>query len=278
MLKLPIKDPSIKIIPTSELCDFVATLCDEKQMPENVAQIYKKKNKLKNNVKIEEFSEEITVPQLTDSERKLLKEMKAKECGKSDEPKKKKQKSKLCKEFCLTLNDLKWLNEILVKMRENDDEFKTYLHELIKDSQIVLPENEMQERNPELEARCQRLRKEQETREYEAMTKNVDSVRKHMPEETISYQMKQINRHIIAILQFLFSVVAGFAFGFIGIELIIGQLDFGFRLLLGIMIALTVALAEIYFLAKKLNEEYELPPVQTNKSSPQKTPVKLHKD
>lgn len=67
---------------------------------------------------------------------------------------------------------------------------------------------------------------------------------------------------MIGVAQFIFSVAAGFAFGFIGIELIIGQLDFGFRLLLGVMIALIIALAEIYFLAKHLNEEYEQTPIQ----------------
>lgn len=60
---------------------------------------------------------------------------------------------------------------------------------------------------------------------------------------------------MIAVAQFVFSVIAGFAFGFIGIELIVGSLDFGFRLLLGIICALVIALAEIYFLAKKLIEE-----------------------
>lgn len=69
--------------------------------------------------------------------------------------------------------------------------------------------------------------------------------------------MKQIDRQLIAVLQFIFSVVAGFAFGFIGVELIVGNLDFGFRLLLGIICALVIALAEIYFLAKKLNEDVE---------------------
>lgn len=67
--------------------------------------------------------------------------------------------------------------------------------------------------------------------------------------------MKQINRQLIAVAQFVFSVIAGFMFGFLGVELIIGNLDFGFRLLLGIICALVIALAEIYFLAKKLNEE-----------------------
>jgi TMEM199 family protein len=56
-------------------------------------------------------------------------------------------------------------------------------------------------------------------------------------------------------MQFVFSVISGFFFGFLGIELLIGSLDFGFRLLLGIICALVIALAEIYFLAKKLIEE-----------------------
>lgn len=51
-------------------------------------------------------------------------------------------------------------------------------------------------------------------------------------------------------------------FGFLGVQLIVGDLDFGFRLLLGIMAALTIALAEIYFLAKKLSEEDYEEPVQ----------------
>lgn len=67
--------------------------------------------------------------------------------------------------------------------------------------------------------------------------------------------VNQINRQLIAVLQFIITVAAGFAFGFIGIELLVGSLDFGFRLLLGIICSLVIALAEIYFLAKRLNEE-----------------------
>lgn len=66
-----------------------------------------------------------------------------------------------------------------------------------------------------------------------------------------------MNRHLIAVFQFILSVLAGFAFGFIGVELIIGNLDFGFRLLLGIICSLIIALAELYFLAKRLNEDLQ---------------------
>lgn len=83
--------------------------------------------------------------------------------------------------------------------------------------------------------------------------------------------MKQINRQLIAVAQFIFSVISGFFFGFLGIELIVGDLDFGFRLLLGIICALVIALAEIYFLAKKLNEEL---PVEDTPLKPSSTSEK----
>lgn len=76
--------------------------------------------------------------------------------------------------------------------------------------------------------------------------------------------MKEINRQLIAVLQFVVSVGAGFAFGFIGVQLIVGDLDFGFRLLLGVMCALIIALAEIYFLAKYLAED-DSPPISLQK-------------
>lgn len=89
--------------------------------------------------------------------------------------------------------------------------------------------------------------------------------------------MKLINRQLIAVAQFIFSVISGFFFGFLGLELIFGNLDFGFRLLLGIICALVIALAEIYFLAKKLNEEDANVEVQAKdaKLSPAKSSDKV---
>lgn len=72
-------------------------------------------------------------------------------------------------------------------------------------------------------------------------------------------------------MQFVFSVISGFFFGFLGIELLIGSLDFGFRLLLGIICALVIALAEIYFLAKKLIEEEDA--VESKKIAPEPAPL-----
>lgn len=90
----------------------------------------------------------------------------------------------------INLNDIKWLNRKLVEKRKDDADFNLYLNELLTGSRLVLPKNEILERNPELEARCVRLRLEQEARVYNAMTKNVDASRTKLPEDTISYQSK----------------------------------------------------------------------------------------
>ncbi|KAG7189372.1 hypothetical protein KM043_017021 [Ampulex compressa] len=170
----------------------------------------------------------------------------------------------------LILEDIRWLNKYLKDYRESVKE-KVYLHELLEGADIRLPTPKIIPRNPELEARIQKLIAQQNDRDYEAMTKGVDCTRKHIPEDTIAFQMKQINKQLIAVAQFIFSVLAGFAFGFIGIELIVGNLDFGFRLLLGIICALIIALAEIYFLAIKLNEDCFDPALTP-------MPIKLHQE
>lgn len=70
--------------------------------------------------------------------------------------------------------------------------------------------------------------------------------------------VKSLNKQIIAVVQFIFSVAAGFTFGFFGVNLMVGPLPFGFRILLGVIVALIIALAEMYFLAKKLHEYDEV--------------------
>ncbi|CAB3369960.1 Hypothetical predicted protein [Cloeon dipterum] len=139
---------------------------------------------------------------------------------------------------------------------------------------IELPEPQQQPRNPQLEARCQRLRREQEAREYRQMTKSVDAARRKEPEESIAFQMKQINRQLIWVGQFLLSVIAGFAFGVIGLELIFGELELGFRLLWGTFFSVVIGVAEIYFLLRHLHfSEFGIPEeLGPNKKEPDGKP------
>ncbi|EEB20463.1 conserved hypothetical protein [Pediculus humanus corporis] len=221
-------------------------------------------------------------------------------------------------DFLNVESDMNWINQLVINMRnENEnnlysgkelnekieemikenysnfdrEEVKNemgknlpYLHELMKGSDVILPKNEVVERNPDLLKRIEKLKKEQEEREYKAMTQNVNLDKKHFPEDSVSYQMNMMNRHLIAVGQLLVSVGAGFAFGFLGVELIVGNLNFGIRLLLGIACALIIAVAEFYFLAKHLNEEDKKEKTTTRRERINEVPEtkdknnKLHKD
>ncbi|XP_055310233.1 transmembrane protein 199 isoform X2 [Sitodiplosis mosellana] len=276
MVKVSIKDQSIGIKPSEKLIDFIKSSLNDVSidLPENLLKVYEaftqdiqKRNIYKQPIPTEALTEEErkllialsddTFQNTTDLQ-KCLESLSVYTCHDDENNSnseieeivstggerisknkarqiRAKQREKELSKLTLNLSDLKWLHQYL----------------------LVLPSNEYTERNPELEARCQRLKREQDDLIYRLMTKNVDCSRSHEPEETISYQVKQINRQLIAVINFLFSIAAGFAFGFIGIELLVGNLDFGFRLLLGIICSLIVALAEIYLLAKKLNEEID---------------------
>lgn len=101
----------------------------------------------------------------------------------------KKSKKEKFASATLKVEDLKWLNKYLKEHRKTVTE-KIYLHELLDDSDVILPTPKETPRNPELEARIQRLTAQQNAREYQAMTKSIDSVRKFLPEDSIAYQSK----------------------------------------------------------------------------------------
>ncbi|XP_073957508.1 uncharacterized protein [Choristoneura fumiferana] len=296
-------DPSLKLYPSEKLKNFLQTLKQDYEIPDNISKflkvqtkVMKDKLKLKNDNAVHQLNEtevsnlhkiiaaveklepkqpEAVVVKAADSEieeiddllkdaldeedsEKTNEELKpetteAKEDTSAEEVTKEKREDP----YLLT-SDLDWLYVYLNNIRTTEKD-TPYLHELMEGIEIVMPENSVIKRNPVLEARCVKLRSQQEARDYRKMTKGVDNVRIRFPDDSIAFQLKQMNRQLIAIGQFIISIFAGFLFGFRGVEWMVGNLDFGFRLLLGVMCALVIALAEIYFLAKKLNEELSVP-------------------
>ncbi|XP_030238415.1 uncharacterized protein LOC108649013 [Drosophila navojoa] len=266
MLKSTIVDTRVRLRPSKKLLDFLGEQKEHlKELPANLAKILEKNGySIANSTKIIRDDEVVCKrPQI---DVKLLNKLTAnlpdvpsnvQETNElPEEEEEEEQKKPLTGDF-LYLNDLHILNSILIELRKKNIT-NVFLYELIESCELILPENEYKPRNPELEARCQRLRDEQQNREYHKMTKNVDATLKHIPEDTVAYQLKSINKQIIAVAQFIFSVAAGFTFGFFGVNLMVGPLPFGFRILLGVIVALVIALAEMYFLAKKLHEYDEV--------------------
>ncbi|KAK4872050.1 hypothetical protein RN001_016174 [Aquatica leii] len=246
-MKALITNPSISIKASDELIKQIKTIDDYDDMPKSICTIRSQKCQTSKTLR---FNDSL----ITDDDREFLKSLVLEpvELVKSTFD----ENPTIKENGILNLNDLHWLFQKIQK--ENLEKVdKVYLHEFLLSSEVVLPKNEEIPRNQQLDARCRLLKMQQENREYKAITKNVDNVRKPHPEDTMSYQIKQINKQLIAVLQFIISVLAGFLFGFQGVQLMFGTLDFGFRLLLGVICSLVIALAELYFLAKTLNEDLQ---------------------
>ncbi|KAH8381733.1 hypothetical protein KR093_011486 [Drosophila rubida] len=312
MQKSTIVDTRVRLHASKKVLEFLdAHKAHFDEAPANVANILKKNGiKLLDKTNVIKDSE-ISVKRPT-IDSKLLEKLteNVQDLPAGEEPDLEQEKEEELKEeqplpadgCYLYLTDLHWLHDVMLKLRSKNIS-KLFLHELMDSCELILPENEFKQRNPELEARCQRLREQQQNREYQKMTKNVDATLQHYPEDTISYQrtfflvismivifnnhlsllaVKSINKQIIAVAQFIFSVAAGFTFGFFGVNLMIGPLPFGFRILLGVIVALVIALAEMYFLAKKLHEYDEVldaPKRRQTEAAPKTSgvqPVKPH--
>lgn len=157
------------------------------EVPENISKLLRTKSlEFSSNVETIDDSLQTKTPAI---DLKLLKELLQQEVklDSTEHNKKKDLKQSSSTEIYLYLNDLRWISNSLVLLRKNQG-LDVYLNDMLQTSQLVLPENEVIKRNPELEARCQKLREEQQNLEYRKMTKNVDAVLQHYPEDTVAYQ------------------------------------------------------------------------------------------
>lgn len=157
----------------------------------------------------------------------------------------------------LTVKDVRWLYERRERIQESGVKDLHHFHELMAQCQMVLPEPKFPPRNPELEARIQRLRDEQANREYRRMTENIDGrqgLSKQADDEPIGKQIKELNAYLLPILQFVVSVVCSFFFGYMAPYYIRGVSNTGSRLLSGIICGFVVGVADLYFVVKFMLE------------------------
>merc|ERR1712111_26405 len=116
--------------------------------------------------------------------------------------------------------------------------------------QMVLPSPQFPPRNPELEARIQKLKLQQAEREYKRMTENVDGrqgLARDSVDQPIGKQMRELNNYLLIIVQLVITVGCSFAFGYFAPYFIRGVTNVGTRLLTGILCAFVVAIADLYF-------------------------------
>lgn len=211
-------DTNLRIYPTDQLKAFLKTIKTCDTLPHNIINVIKVTSK---ETSQSYKNSEIKPVNLTSSDLKNIKSIKSiysstaeesdnegkgvdknetfnsesKDDDSSKNSRDKPSKEKLekmaeTKENFLVTSDLDWLYNYIKCRRNEGDKNIPYLHTLLTGVYVDVPENEVLKRNPVLEARCVKLRAQQEAREYRKMTKGVDNVRMRFPEETISYQCK----------------------------------------------------------------------------------------
>ena len=82
---------------------------------------------------------------------------------------------------------------------------KLYLNELLENSNIVLQVLIPPTRDPELEARIQKLKLEQDNKAYGQMTKHIDKIKYH-ESSSIGTELKQLNNQLICVVNFVVTV------------------------------------------------------------------------
>jgi len=126
------------------------------------------------------------------------------------------------------------------------------LHELLQGSEIHFPSIDQPPRNPQLEARIQKLKAEQSQRSYDVMTRNVKGRTqvKDIAEQSLGGQMKLMNNQILSMFNFVVTVAGSFAFAYKATEYSMEKPNFAVQLLSGLCVATVVFIADLYFLIK----------------------------
>jgi len=148
------------------------------------------------------------------------------------------------------------VNELRESYQEQKSADSLHFHQLISKCELILPEPKLAPRNPDLEARIKELKAQQERKDYEKMTDNVDPWRKvelvDRIDKPISKQLEEINRYLLLVFQFVLSMASAFAFGYLAPFYFYGTVAVGPRLLYGIISGFVVGMADLYFVMRHL--------------------------
>lgn len=133
------------------------------------------------------------------------------------------------------------------KHRENKD---LHLHEILEDSEVYFPPLKEPERNPELVARLERLKAEQENQRYREMTENVGS-KPYGGDSLLSgvgREVRHVQAQLMGVFNVVLTVVGAFTFGFMA-SYYAGK-STAHCVIVGFAFGLVTAAADLYFFIK----------------------------
>ncbi|KAA0702014.1 Transmembrane protein 199 [Triplophysa tibetana] len=144
----------------------------------------------------------------------------------------------------------------LHKLLQANAAHPVYLHELLEDSTLYLPEVITPPRNPQLVARLEKIKAKLANEEYRRITRNVN------PQEICRHgtsfadfgrQVRSVKAVVLTVFNFLITVVAAFACSYLGSQYIFTETTA--RVIAAVIAASVVGLAELYVLVRTMEGE-----------------------
>lgn len=130
-----------------------------------------------------------------------------------------------------------------------------YLHELLEDSSLHLPEVVKPPRNPELVARLEKIKAKLANDEYDRITRNVNAqeISRSGTLADFGREVRSVKAVVVTVFNFLVTVVAAFACSYMGSQYLFTET--ATRVISAVIAASVVGLAELYVLVRTMEGE-----------------------
>ncbi|XP_061683907.1 transmembrane protein 199 [Syngnathoides biaculeatus] len=130
-----------------------------------------------------------------------------------------------------------------------------YLHELLEDSSLHLPEVVKPPRNPELVARLEIMKARLANKEYNKMTRNVNNqeMNRNGTLAEFGQQVRSAKAVVVTVFNFLVTVVATFACSYMGSQYLFTETTA--QVISAVIASSVVGLAELYILVRTMEGE-----------------------
>ncbi|KAM4590064.1 transmembrane protein 199 [Fundulus diaphanus] len=130
-----------------------------------------------------------------------------------------------------------------------------YLHQLLEDSSLHLPEVVKPPRNPELVARLEKIKAKLANEEYNRMTRNVNTqeMNRYGTLADFGQQVRSVKAVVVTVFNFLVTLVAAFACSYMGSQYLFTET--AARVISAVIAASVVGLAELYVLVRTMEGE-----------------------
>lgn len=136
-----------------------------------------------------------------------------------------------------------------------DNGHPVYLHELLENSSLHLPEFVKPPRNPVLVARLEKIKAKLANEEYNRITRNVNSQEVNQTGTLADFgrEVRSAKAAVVTVLNFLVTIAATFACSYIGSQYLFDETIS--RVIAAVIASSVVGLAELYVLVRTMEGE-----------------------